>query len=741
MADIANKTAFKNIQLVKNFGENVKTNFENDVLYLVRTNAEGTHGYVQMNGKKYGDIDTLKSELINSAITYTDFKAVEDFINGLDASQVAYGNAALGSGVTNVNGALDALVSKDANSVKDVKVGGNSIVDANKVANLAVEGTYAATGENTNKIATESTVKNAIDALDVTETTVGDNNVQITYSESNGKVSISVKKDDSINATDLSTAINALDYNLTDNANLVTVDGNVIKIATTIKEENGIISVSETQQALAAVAKTGAASDVTFTKDATSELTSTNVNAAILELEDKLDGDEVTIADGEKILAFADDKKELSSTLTIDIEKQGEGDEAVEYIVLKGKNGAEVSKVDASAFVKDGMIDSVEWKKSGETETSVLVITWNTDAGKTATEVDMSKFIDTYTSGNATALTVDGYVITPNTGAVAENAGTLTTGGQVYTAIAATKGQDIQTITGETALENSDKTLVNVAVTATKGANDDNNYTLSSTVNVTSVNVSAATASNDGIALAKDVKDYVDAKVGTAVQSVKTSATENAKSVTQSDYAVVKITSTTDSGNNVTLSSEVGLTIKAITGATGDNKGLAEASDVKTYVDGKITDLNKTSTEVANKVLVGVSETNGIVDSTATALVVNGVEFARAVNATAMTATITGADVAAGALTNVPTGHTDITSASTINTVLSDIYATLGAQELVSSDKTITVGTSAGKTDVVVNRETASAATVGDGHIEIAANSTSGAMYGVMYYGGDDFDE
>lgn len=156
------------------------------------------------------------------------------------------------------------------------------------------------------------------------------------------------------------------------------------------------------------------------------------------DLSDRIDALEnetrISLADGEKILSLGATDKKLATTLTIDIEKQGEGDAAKEYIVLKGVSGAEVSKVDASAFVKDGMIESVAWK---EGEPNVLVITWNTDAGKTATEVDMSKFIDTYTSGDENLLTVEGYEITPVTSAIAENATGLAKAGDVYAAIAA----------------------------------------------------------------------------------------------------------------------------------------------------------------------------------------------------------------------------------------------------------------------------------------------------------------
>jgi hypothetical protein len=65
---------------------------------------------------------------------------------------------------------------------------------------------------------------------------------------------------------------------------------------------------------------------------------------------------------------------------------------------------------DASAFIKDGMIDSVELKDN------VLIITWNTDAGKEAekaeTKIDLEHLIDLYTAG--TGISVNGKVISIN---------------------------------------------------------------------------------------------------------------------------------------------------------------------------------------------------------------------------------------------------------------------------------------------------------------------------------------
>ena len=68
-------------------------------------------------------------------------------------------------------------------------------------------------------------------------------------------------------------------------------------------------------------------------------------------------------------------------------------------IKLTGKDNTEISTIDATDFVVDGMLDSVEFSTESGKE-NILVFTWNTDSGKTKTEIDLSKYIDTYNAGN-----------------------------------------------------------------------------------------------------------------------------------------------------------------------------------------------------------------------------------------------------------------------------------------------------------------------------------------------------
>lgn len=453
-----------------------------------------------------------------------------------EASSLKNADEKLDEAIKGVSAIVDGLTS---GTVSDVKVNDTS-VKTNGIANIVVDGTY---NGSTNKIATQSTVSGAIDTFK---------------------------------------------GGLTGSATIASKSGNTVTLKSGVSETDGIVSNDNGADiTLADVASTGVASDVAIA-DANNKITATNVEGALEELADAIEDNKVAVASDEKIISMSNN--ELSTKLTMVVEKQGEPGNQKDYIVLKGVNGAEITKVDATQFLKDGMLSNAELvteAEEGVTEkVPYIKLSFNTDAGQQ--DIRFSILVDTYTSGDENTLTVSNYKITPVTAAVAENGTALTTGGQVYTAIAKTKGQDIQTITGETATTQGD--YINVKVTATKGSSDDN-YTLSTTSNVTTHSVSDATDSNNGLATAKDVKDYVDGQVGTAVQSVDGSEAENAKSVEQSDYATVKVSATTDTNNNVTLDSAVSLTIQSVSSADATHMGLAEANDVKSYVDAHTADV------------------------------------------------------------------------------------------------------------------------------------------------------
>lgn len=71
-------------------------------------------------------------------------------------------------------------------------------------------------------------------------------------------------------------------------------------------------------------------------------------------------------------------------------------EEGKKVIRLYDNSGAIVSTIDASEFIKDGMLDDVSYN----TETNELTFVWNTSAGKTNDVVKLTDILDPYNAGN-----------------------------------------------------------------------------------------------------------------------------------------------------------------------------------------------------------------------------------------------------------------------------------------------------------------------------------------------------
>lgn len=116
-----------------------------------------------------------------------------------------------------------------------------------------------------------------------------------------------------------------------------------------------------------------------------------------------------------------------ASSFKLEERTTGEGTSAktAKYLVLRDKYNTEIASIDATDFLVDGMLDSVAYKtveqelEGGAKETvttDTLVLTWNTDAGKTAVEIDLSKYIDVYTDGGGiSGISIADHVISVKT--------------------------------------------------------------------------------------------------------------------------------------------------------------------------------------------------------------------------------------------------------------------------------------------------------------------------------------
>jgi len=144
------------------------------------------------------------------------------------------------------------------------------------------------------------------------------------------------------------------------------------------------------------------------------------------------------VKSGDNVLAL--DGTELTSTITL------EYDSSAKTITLKGINGTEISQIDATDFVKDGMLISADiYKKSASgwspsTPTGGTVPTqngtyirfeWNTDAGSLVNYLNVNSLIREYSAGDGLTLSGDTFnldVATKTSGSTTGNFGGVIVG-------------------------------------------------------------------------------------------------------------------------------------------------------------------------------------------------------------------------------------------------------------------------------------------------------------------------
>lgn len=235
------------------------------------------------------------------------------------------------------------------------------------------------------------------------------------------------------------------------------------------------------------------------------------------------------VATGDKVLGLSGTK--LSSTLNLKY------DSTTKKIQLLGIKNAVIAEVDASDFIKDGMVNTVSF----DPKSKALTITFNTDSGKETITVDLSSLVDTYTAGNGIAIDKNAVSIkvdpTSEKFLSVDTAGVKISG--VQSAIDAAKdavvGEDADTATSNTVHgakayaaslasnyataaqgEKADTALQSIAkgtdgsyVITTVGAKSNNSQTVATSVTVQAISSASSTAK--GLAEANDVKTYVDA--------------------------------------------------------------------------------------------------------------------------------------------------------------------------------------------------------------------------------------
>lgn len=369
------------------------------------------------------------------------------------------------------------------------------------------------------------------------------------------------------------------------------------------------------------------------------------------------------VAADDKVLSLTD--KLVSATVGLDYgDATTEALNGKKAIKLVGKEGVVISEIDASAFIKDGMIQSVAF----DTKTKHVTITFNTDAGREAIDVDLSTLVDTYKAGTGLSLANDGtFSVNTTTIATVEKATTLANSAEQAAKTHANglkETIDAYTVngkrlsespivldgsmiavggTGAHKTENLDTTVEDIygkisaaaaggvlsfggqsgdITLATAGTNDgDVNLTMTGkalSASIVGLGSAAFTESSaydtsgaaaavlgkstdkstektvyGAIALAneKATPGLVDEKItaagtkyATAAQGTKADNALQSVSASGDDYITASAGAKAGNSQTITVSTNV----QAVGSASASAKGLAEASDVKNYVDNHV---------------------------------------------------------------------------------------------------------------------------------------------------------
>ena len=293
--------------------------------------------------------------------------------------------------------------------------------------------------------------------------------------------------------------------------------------------DSKVASVAATAGSAIEVTGTATAPTVGLKLDKDSGNVTLSQSAAGLKASVQIPAANVTgVATGDKVLGL--NGTLLSSTLNLKY------DSNTKKIQLLGIKNAVIAEVDASDFIKDGMVNTVSF----DPESKALTITFNTDSGKETITVDLSSLVDTYTAGNGIA--IDKNAVSIKVDPTSEKFLSVDTAGVKISGV---------------------QSAIDAAKDAVVGEDTD-------------------TATSNTVHGAKAYAASLASNYATAAQGKKAdSALQSITKGTDGSY----VTTTVEAKSNNSQAIATSVTVQAISSASSTAKGLAEANDVKTYVD------------------------------------------------------------------------------------------------------------------------------------------------------------
>lgn len=311
----------------------------------------------------------------------------------------------------------------------------------------------------------------------------------------------------------------------------------------------------------------------------------------------------VVIPDAQVTGVKADDpvlsltEKKLSTTIGLSYDSKNK------KIKLTGIGNAEIASIDASDFIKDGMLDTARF----DSETKEITLTFNTASGKDPIKINVSSLVDTYNAKADGGLILDGNAFSVDTTKIA-------------TAQSVTNVSSVVSSLSKTAVQSASAAAESNYIKATVSKNG-TALTVGATATIQPMNTASASTSapKKGLAEASDVKTYVDTEVAKAKQAgddasakVDTAIAALNATVTSDDAAVAKVkvveangkiadVEVTNIGAGVvhtvaTESVEANLTATTATGAVIGS----DIAKIKSYVDEKSTIVSISETDITD---------------------------------------------------------------------------------------------------------------------------------------------